>query len=414
MRISRAEDPYENNIPSPAHSYEGSEADSSRRRELDLKEKYLKQLEADLLKKEEEIRAKINAPAMNSAEKAKTPMAQETVRTQGEPGPVKQEPASFGRPELTFYKPNIIQFSGVDPTPKNESTFESWKNEVESLRSRNILPDYIVGQYIRNSLKMPARNTLMTLGPLASSQEMLDKLTSVFGNVASAQSIMQEFYTAVQQPQESTAMWSLRLEEIAQRLSEKSPMTAEQKNEMLRERFWRSLYDTDLQNATQVYYHQITSFEELRSKVRTEELQRFTHKKAVEDLNNLQQGQKSQTQTKKETQHQPLMFNAEKSKQQELLERLENIEKRIRANLNYQNRQRRRNNQNQNQNQNPNQSQDQNQNRNQNQNQNQKFNQQQQHGKQTQSDKTSNQKDNRQTQGQNTNTTKTQPKKGLN
>ena len=205
MRISKAEYPYENNIPSPALSYEENEADSSRRRELDLTEKYLKQLEADLLKKEEEIRAKINAaPAMNSAEKAKTPVAQETVRTQGEPGPVRQEPASFGRPELThFYTPNIIQFSGIDLTPKNESTFESWKNEVESLRSRNILPDYSVGQYIRNSLKMPASNTPMTLGPLASSQEMLDKLTSVFGNVASAQSIMQEFYTAVQQPQES-------------------------------------------------------------------------------------------------------------------------------------------------------------------------------------------------------------------
>ena len=137
----------------------------------------------------------------------KTSVAQEIVRTQCEPGPVRQEPTSFGRPELThFYKPNIIQFSGVDPTPKNESTFESWKNEVGSLRSRNILSDYIVGQYIRNSLKMPARNTLMTLGPLASSQEMPDKLTSVFGNVASTQSSMQEFYTAVQQPQESTAM----------------------------------------------------------------------------------------------------------------------------------------------------------------------------------------------------------------
>ena len=94
-------------------------------------------------------------------------------------------------------------------------------------------------------------------------------------------------------------------------------------------------------------------------------------KKAVEDLNNSQQGQKSQTQTKKETQHQPLMFNAEKSKQQELLERLENIEKRIRANLNYQNRQRRINNQTQNQNQNQNQNQSQNQNQDQNQNQNQ-------------------------------------------
>ena len=91
---------------------------------------------------------------------------------------------------------------------------------------------------------------------MASSQEMIDKLTSVFGNVASGQSIMQEFYPAVQQPEESVTMWSLRLEEILQRVSEKSQISADQKNEMLRERFWRSLHNTEFQNATQVYYNQ--------------------------------------------------------------------------------------------------------------------------------------------------------------
>ena len=153
---------------------------------------------------------------------------------------------------------------------------------------------------------------------MASSQEMIDILTSVFGNVASGQSIMQEFYTAVQQPEESVTMWSLRLEEILQKVSEKSQISADQKNEMLRERFWRSLHNTELQNATQVYYHQTKSFEELRSKVRAEEYERCTHEKALEEVNTVQQGRT--TQFKRETQHQPLTFTPDKqNREQELL-----------------------------------------------------------------------------------------------
>ena len=96
----------------------------------------------------------------------------------------------------------------------------------------------------------------MTLEPLASSDDILVKLDNVFVNVASGQSILQEFYTAVQQPEESVTMWSLRLKEILQRMAPKSVILAKQKNEILREIFWRSLYNTDLQNASQVHYHQ--------------------------------------------------------------------------------------------------------------------------------------------------------------
>ena len=117
---------------------------------------------------------------------------------------------------------------------KIESSFEVWKLEIQSLKKSNIFLEYLITQSIRNSLKPPARNTLLTLEPLASSDEILVKLDNVFGKVASWQSILQEFYTAVQQPEESVKMWSLRLEEILQRVAQKTVFPAEQKNEMLR------------------------------------------------------------------------------------------------------------------------------------------------------------------------------------
>ena len=142
----------------------------------------------------------------------------------------------------------------------------------------------------------------------------------------------------------------MRLEEILQRVAEKSSISAEQKNVMLRERFWRSLHSTELQNATQVYYHQSKDFEELRRKVGAEEYKRFTHKKALKDVNTVQ-GKTAKD--KKETQHQPLTFNTDAQKrEQELMKKLDILEKQIKANRNWQNRQRQRERHNQNQNRN--------------------------------------------------------------
>ena len=66
-------------------------------------------------------------------------------------------------------------------------------------------------------------------------------------------------------------MWGLRLEEIVQRAIEKGHLNDNQKDEMLRTKFWRALYSKELQNATRVYYHQIQDFDKLRTKVRSEE-----------------------------------------------------------------------------------------------------------------------------------------------
>ena len=57
---------------------------------------------------------------------------------------------------LHFVKPYITPFSGIDPVPKNESSFEDWRIEIRSLIESGEYSDYEVTQLIRNSLKLPA------------------------------------------------------------------------------------------------------------------------------------------------------------------------------------------------------------------------------------------------------------------
>lgn len=106
----------------------------------------------------------------------------------------------------------------------------------------------------------------------ATTTEILDTLQSHFGNVASGESILQEYYNAYQKPEESTTLWALRLEEIFEKAREKGHVMKEQKETMLKNKFWRGLYRTDLKNATHVYFvSDKMDFETLRKKVRAEE-----------------------------------------------------------------------------------------------------------------------------------------------
>ena len=66
-----------------------------------------------------------------------------------------------------------------------------------------------------------AKRVILPLGVSAKLDEIMDRLENVFGNVASGQSILKEFYTAAQRENETVTAWGLRLEEIYQRATEK-------------------------------------------------------------------------------------------------------------------------------------------------------------------------------------------------
>ena len=110
------------------------------------------------------------------------------------------------------------------------------------------------------------------LRPDVSTAEMIAKLERVFGNVASGASIVHEFYNAYQKPDESTTNWGLRLEELFEKAKDKGHVVQEQKELMLRNKFWRDLHRQNLKAITHVYFvSDDIDFETLREKVKTEE-----------------------------------------------------------------------------------------------------------------------------------------------
>ena len=116
--------------------------------------------------------------------------------------------------DKTFYFPKFSIFSGEDPRPKTESTFEEWKYEVNCLRRDKICSDTVIGQAIRKSLKGQAKKVLLPVGSEATVTDILERLEGVFGNVATPMSILQEFYSVSQKIDEKVAAWGLRLEKI--------------------------------------------------------------------------------------------------------------------------------------------------------------------------------------------------------
>ena len=244
----------------------------------------------------------------------------------------KKEAETKTKADVThFLKPYLTQFSGTEPVPENESSFEDWKAETQCLIKSKVYPDYIVSQAIRNSLKGQARKALSTLDPLTNSDGIISKLESLFGNVASGLSILQEFFTAVQNSDKTVTMWGLRIEEILQRAIEKGEVPSERRNHLLKDKFWRSLHSFDLKIATKVYFDKITDFEVLRSKVREEEREIKTHKITVEktysNSNQTVKAPEIKIETSGDLQHQPVCTETGPDKlYNDLAKRLEKVE----------------------------------------------------------------------------------------
>ena len=137
--------------------------------------------------------------------------------------------------------PKITVFSGEEPRPKTESSFEEWKYEVRCLRKDKMFSEATIGQAIRKSLKGQAKKVLLPMGSDATVDQIIQRLEGVFGNVATPKSIIQEFYTVYQKQDESVASRGLRLEEILQRAIDKGQVRLEDRDDLLRDKFWRSL-----------------------------------------------------------------------------------------------------------------------------------------------------------------------------
>ena len=112
--------------------------------------------------------------------------------------------------ELHLGTPQINTFSSKAMLEKTEVSLEQWYQEVQCVKDH--YPKSVVWESIVRSLKGAAADMARYLDPTASVSHILQKLTVIFGTVASFDILMQNFYKVMQGNHEKVPSFATRLE----------------------------------------------------------------------------------------------------------------------------------------------------------------------------------------------------------
>ena len=97
---------------------------------------------------------------------------------------------------LQIGTPKISTFSGDMAPGKTEVSYEQWSHEVQCVKDH--YPESVVRESIMQSLKGAAADMAHYMGPTAGVSDILEKLSVIFGTVASFDVLMQNFYKILQ------------------------------------------------------------------------------------------------------------------------------------------------------------------------------------------------------------------------
>ncbi|OWF43704.1 hypothetical protein KP79_PYT24878 [Mizuhopecten yessoensis] len=109
--------------------------------------------------------------------------------------------------DTRFYK--LPSFSG--DCGKGDSSFDLWQFEVQCLLDADRNMD-VIGQSIRRSLRGYAVETVMRIGSRTTPAQIIAKLRSLYGVVDEQETLLENFYSAHQSPEECVTDWACRLE----------------------------------------------------------------------------------------------------------------------------------------------------------------------------------------------------------
>lgn len=166
--------------------------------------------------------------------------------------------------------PKLPCFSG-ESVQKGEVTYDVWKFEANCLVSDPSIAEQVVLSVMRKSLRGTARQMLIPLGETASSTDILNKFDTLFGNVSSNESVMQEFYSESQREGESVTSYSCRLESLLQVAVSKGHVSPGSKNDMLRSKLYTGLRNDKLKTLTKNKYDTVSDFDTLLREIRSAE-----------------------------------------------------------------------------------------------------------------------------------------------
>lgn len=179
----------------------------------------------------------------------------------------REDEVLFNRMEVG--RPRISMFSGS--TAKDSTPFDVWRYEVTCLLADRLYSPDVVMETVRRNVKGDAARVVMRLGPRATVGEVLRKMGSIYGQVASQGALLSSFHAAQQTDSENVSEWSCRLEELMQQVEENSRINRCATREMLRSKLWSGLRSAELKSATRHKFDTLMEVDELLVAIRATE-----------------------------------------------------------------------------------------------------------------------------------------------
>ena len=139
---------------------------------------------------------------------------------------------------------------------------------MKCLLNDHTVPEPLLLQCIRNSLRGTPRSMLISLGEKASVSEVLDKLTGFYGTVSSSEILLQSFFSDSQKDNESIVTYGSRLEQTITKAIRSGHIDGVAKDAMLRSKFWTGLKSQSLKNSTRHLYDSVKDFKSLIIEIR--------------------------------------------------------------------------------------------------------------------------------------------------
>lgn len=219
----------------------------------------------------------------------------------------------------TYSHPKLPVFSGQEN--KGDVTYEVWSYEVKCLQNSLTVPNHILLQAIRTSLRGDARSMITSLGENATVADILNKLDGYYGLVSTCETLMQNFFSDFQKESETVVQYGSRLEQTLSRALRDSNMEQPARDAMLRSKFWTGLSNRQLKNSTRHLFDSVKDFQLLLREIRKVEQEEATdiHPAGKQKIAQQHYGQTSD-----------LPDTAQLSKQlSEMMEKMKAMEKKI-------------------------------------------------------------------------------------
>lgn len=170
-------------------------------------------------------------------------------------------PVGYVRVEV----PSLPRFAGEG---KGHASYSLWRFELKCLIDNPEVSRTSIWQAVRKSLTGLASELMICLGGSPTLEALLQKFDSHFANSKTLEQLLQEFYIAQQQQDQSCTAWGCHLEELMVNIQEKGTFSTETAKIMLRSKFFTGLRSEKLKAALRHRLDTDDTFEDLLKKAR--------------------------------------------------------------------------------------------------------------------------------------------------